>query len=120
MSAPKAVDSTLDTSNSIALRMKKIEDAKQAYDVYAHRMGRREPWEALSNNEQAAWKETVAFIGDRIYDESAEFPECEECHGDLVCPKCDDILCAECESALDLTLCADCAVALSAETEAGE
>ncbi len=62
---------------------------KQAYGVYAYRMGLFVPWEHLSDTEQKAWREVVELLG-------LEFPEpelddlvCGGCGQDLVCPVCE-------------------------------
>jgi hypothetical protein len=37
-------------------------DARRLYDIYAHRMGRQEPWEWLTNLEQQAFEEIAALL----------------------------------------------------------
>lgn len=63
--------------------------AKNAYNAYAYRMGRLEPYEFLSQTEQLAWYEAyVAVTGAPpiTYDTSKI---CQKCAGVLRCPGCD-------------------------------
>jgi hypothetical protein len=105
-------------------------EAKRAYEVWAHRVGASTPYERLSLTEWQAWKEVVANLTDEpdctcgrslycvVCDEvtlkaDAEPPECGTCEKLLVCPECGgDPLCGECNEPL---VCPKCEAALQME-----
>lgn len=66
--------------------------ARDAYDTYAYRIGREEPWERLSDTEQAAWREVVDELPEP---QPYELAECH-CGANKQCPQCNPELDPEC------------------------
>ncbi len=74
--------------------------AKQAYGVWAHRVGIDTPWEHLTPAHALAWKEVVTFVHDE--------PHCQECGEVLLCVHCDSDIVYDCNECGETMTCPNC------------
>jgi tRNA(Ile2) C34 agmatinyltransferase TiaS len=67
--------------DSVVARSHLEAEARIAYEIYAHRAGRTEPFEKLTEIGRMAWREIVEYFENN--------PECNRCGESLFCLDCD-------------------------------